>query len=314
MQADTSVPVALLGPQRHAPDLRDAIDAAGISGKLAVVTAGWEEREDEDLELGQHLGGRAVNLGVFARAERIYERDHELRDAVIARHEQLDALQRLYRLRLAHALSAARELLALPGDDAALEAERDDAIAAVRQLDQRHGARVAEVHDEFEQRLRTAERDHVIAARAEIAERMAGTEALCIAGGHVGVLHNRMRLLDVTGLAGHRPVFAWSAGAMLLTEHIVLFHDSPPQGAGDAEVLTAGFGTAPGVVVLPHARHRLRVEDRTRVALMARRFAPALCVAFDGGARLQRSGDGWRASTGTRRLCADGTLTEVEAA
>ncbi len=45
---------------------------------------------------------------------------------------------------------------------------------------------------------------------------------------------------------------------MVVCETVVLFHDSPPQGAGNAEVLDAGLGLARGVIALPHARRRLR--------------------------------------------------------
>ena len=80
---------------------------------------------------------------------------------------------------------------------------------------------------------------------------------------------------------------------MALGELVVLFHDSPPQGAGDAEVLAAGLRAYPGVLPLPHARRRLRLADPLRVALLARRFTPLSCVALDEGARLDWNGRGW---------------------
>ena len=43
--------VVLLGPQRLAPTLRDAIEAVGVDGPVAAVTAGWEEREPEDRQV-----------------------------------------------------------------------------------------------------------------------------------------------------------------------------------------------------------------------------------------------------------------------
>jgi hypothetical protein len=48
-------------------------------------------------------------------------------------------------------------------------------------------------------------------------------QALVIAGGHVASLHNRLELFDVLGLAAGKPIVAWAAGAMVLTERIVLF-------------------------------------------------------------------------------------------
>jgi len=94
---------------------------------------------------------------------------------------------------------------------------------------------------------------------------------------------------------------------MALTERVVLFHDSPPQGAGDAELLDFGLGIAPGVVVLPHARKRLRLDDPVRVSLLARRFRPAACVPLDGGDDIERIDGSWRLGR-ARTLAADGTL------
>jgi hypothetical protein len=48
--------------------------------------------------------------------------------------------------------------------------------------------------------------------------------------------------------------------------------------------------------------------------LMARRFAPAACVALDDGAVLTRDGGRWACGPGARRLVEDGTLVEDRAA
>ena len=104
-------------------------------------------------------------------------------------------------------------------------------------------------------------------------------------------------------------VVGWSAGAMVLTDRILLFHDSPPQGPGDAEFLGPGFGLAPGVVVLPHASRRLDLEHRGRVALLARRLAPELVVALDDGDRLEAGAEGW-SGVGARQLTQAGAVVE----
>ena len=54
--------VVWLGPQRFRPSVAAALDALGVDGPIAVVTAGWQEREAEVDELDAHLGGRAVPL------------------------------------------------------------------------------------------------------------------------------------------------------------------------------------------------------------------------------------------------------------
>ena len=47
--------LGLLGPQRFDPTLAQAVQALGLDGSLATVTAGWREREAEVDELHDHL-------------------------------------------------------------------------------------------------------------------------------------------------------------------------------------------------------------------------------------------------------------------
>ncbi len=99
------------------------------------------------------------------------------------------------------------------------------------------------------------------------------------------MLLNRLRLFGLERLLRTRPVVAWSAGAMAIAERVVLFHDHPPQGAGNAELFEAGLGLVRGAVFLPHAASRLALDDPTRVALLARRLArPRACTLDDGDA------------------------------
>jgi len=302
--------VILLGPQRLQPTLDRAVADVdrllGGRGMLAVVTAGWEEREVEIQELDQHVGGRALNLEVFGRVEDIFARDPELLGAMRARHDTLRELHDLYRVRLAHALAAVREVAERASRPELRAPALEAAIAAVRALDVEHLAAVDRVHAEFEERFAPQERDAVRRHKREIAEILALCSMLCIAGGHVGVLLQRMRLFDVLGLHGDRPVIAWSAGAMVCAERVVLFHDRPPQGPGDAEVYDRGFGLVPGVVPLPHARRRLALDDRQRVALFARRFAPARGIALDERTRVDFDGRRLTVHEGTRVLGVDG--------
>lgn len=309
--------IIMLGPQRTRPTVREAVESLGLAAgaRVAAVTAGWEEREPEDLELGEHLGAGAINLKVFQRADDIYRSDPELHQAMRDRQDTLQKLQMLYRLRLSHALLAARELLQREDpDEALLDPEREAAIEAVREIDRHHLRRITEIHRDFEERWRFDERPSVVHQQEELKQQLEGTEALLIAGGHVGILRNRMRLLDVLGLVGDRPIIGWSGGAMVLGEKIVLFHDSPPQGPGDAEVLGPGLGACSGVVPLPHAARRLRLDDHTRVELFARRFGSDICATLDDGGRVDWDGARWIGRAATQRLDADGTLAEIGAA
>ena len=67
------------------------------------------------------------------------------------------------------------------------------------------------------------------------------------------------------------------------------------------------------VVPLPHARARLLLDDAPRMAVFARRFAPARCVLLENGTRIDTGGDG-RCPPGTRVLGEDGHVIILEAA
>lgn len=307
--------VILLGPQRLFPTLVHAVDSLGLPGRIAAVTAGWEEREGEDQELSAHLGGRTVNLRIWERGEDAYGRDKELHAAVRDRNEKLRVLQELYQLRLAHLLSAAEAILARgqpPGLQAIYQQECDSAIEAVRALDREHLERIHEQHRLFEERWKPAEREHVLRHRKELRAILDDCSIVCIAGGHVSILLRRLRLFGFQELLTRQPLIAWSAGAMVASERVVLFHDDPPQGAGSAEVYEAGLGIATGIVPLPHADKRLELGDRRRVSLFARRFAPDLCAALPPKTRLDFENGRWAAQSGTRLLTHNGELRELE--
>ncbi len=310
--------VVVLGPQRLEPTVADTIaERLGRRrASYAVVTAGWEDREGEDDELRAHLcahGGGFQNLSLFRRAEDVFQRDPELLQGILDEHERLKDLQSLYRTRLAHALDAARELLHgdPSADDDLVEVARAAAIEDVRRLDAEHLGHLRAEHERAWERLRPTERDAVVRHRAEIEGVLAGADVVCVAGGHVRILLNRLRLFDLVPLIGERPLFCWSAGAMALSERVVVFHDSPPWGAGNAEVLDAGVGLLRGLVPLPHASRRLRLDDPVRVGLFARRFGPDVCAVLDAGTRVDWDGAHWTAGPGTRRLREDGQLEEV---
>jgi hypothetical protein len=304
-------PIVLLGPQRLQPTLRDALAGIDVDvgeASVATITAGWQEREPDDHELHDHLGGRSANLQLYLRAERAFAADPELAAAHHRRQDRLRELQSLYRARLRHAV-AAWEQLARTSDPGALRvAERDDALATIRALDARHLANLRSAHDDFAAHWRPLERESVAREHEELRRRIAECTALAIAGGHVAVLINRLQLFGIAELLGNRPLVAWSAGAMALSERIVSFHDSPPDGESRTEVVELGLALAPGVVPLPHARHRLKLEDRTRVGLMARRFAPALCLPLDEGSGVRWDGKGWLPAPWVSKLSAEGDV------
>jgi cyanophycinase-like exopeptidase len=145
-----------------------------------------------------------------------------------------------------------------------------------------------------------------------VAGLLADAAGVVVAGGHVGVLADALHLFNIAASL-RSPVIAWSAGAMVLTDRIVLFNDRAPQGPGHPEVYGSGLSVLRNVVALPHASARLRLGDAPRMAVFARRFAPARCVLLENGTRVDTGSDG-SCPPGTRVLAGDGGVTTLEAA
>ncbi|MDA8015870.1 MAG: hypothetical protein MPN21_00350 [Thermoanaerobaculia bacterium] len=309
----------VFGPQRLEPVLRPQLDRLGVGEPVASITAGWQEREGEIEDMTDHLQRQVVDLELHRRTEVVWEEDPDLFHAHRARQDRLQALQRLYRLRLDYALEPARRLLRREDafDPKMLEATRESAIGAVRLLDDEHLQRVRAEHERFESQWHPTTRDAVAAQRDELTAILSRSDALAIAGGHVAVLLNRMRLFGfaelIADFIAEKPVFAWAAGAMALSSRIVLFHDSPPQGAGNPEVLDAGLGCYRGLVPLPAAGGRLRLDDTVRVSLFARRFAPDVCLPLDAGMSARRVNGSWLSGERSTYLAEDGRVEDWKA-
>jgi len=312
------VRVILLGPQRR-PTVDFVVRSLGLAGPFATVTAGWQEREPDDGELSTVLGGRVVKLELYRRWLDVQERDPEYAAAERALQGMVAELQDLYLLRLDYALQAVYALQRRAQTDQLggtltehIAEPMAEAVTAVRELDAAHLAHLNEVRGEFFARLRPHDRPVIAEHRAAVAGLLGEAAALVMAGGHVGVLADVLHLFNVAAVL-RSPVIAWSAGAMALADRIVLFGDRSPHGPGHAEVYGTGLSTTREVVLLPHARARLLLDDTPRMAVFAQRFAPARCVPLEAGTRVEFSGDGGL-PPGTRVLAEDGHVTSLEAA
>lgn len=280
--------IVLLGPQKLDldPEVGRVLKELGVRGRVSLVTAGWQERESEDEALIGKLGVKAVNLRLHKRSEEVFAKDAELKKAYETRQKLLRHLQAFYRLRLDYADDAASAIAVRHVEPELLEQEWNVSVEQFRQLDRDHMERCGAIHAAFEERWRPGEREVIARHRREITAQLESTSALIVAGGHIASLLNRMKLFDVISLAAGRHVIAWSAGAMVLTDRIVLFHDFPPYGKDVAQVLDAGFGLAPGLVVLPDPRRRVRMDDVASISRFAQRMAPSTVVAMDQGAKV----------------------------
>jgi hypothetical protein len=305
------VRVTLLGPQRR-PTLDTVVTSLHLDGPVATITAGWQEREPDDEALGERLGSRDVNLSLYRRWLDVQDRDPEFAAGERRLQGVLEELQDIYLLRLRHALQAVYAIQRRSGIDRLRASVLAEAVAAVRDLDAAHLDRAGDVRGEFYHRLQLSDRPVIAEHRAAVARLLGEAAALVVAGGHVGVLADTLHLFNVAAPL-HSPVIAWSAGAMALSERIVLFHDRAPQGPGHPEVYGSGLSVLRNIVPLPHARGRLLLDDAPRMAVFARRFAPARCVLLENGTRIDTDSDGV-CPPGTRVLAEDGRVTSLEAA
>lgn len=277
----------MLGPQSPRANLKNAIDTLSFNGPVVTITAGWRDFEAETDELQAEIGIPIEDLNLYHQAENIFALEPELHALQRERQDQLLELQRLYRIRLTPTMAAARKLLREKGEPDLLRLEQRAAISQVRALDRHHVRRISSIHQDFDTRRAELFIPRAATLRQTIQRKVADSALVLIAGGHVAVLINRIRLFRLAEVLAQKPIIAWSAGAMVLGERIVLFHDDAPQGKRDAEVLDTGLGIVKNVIPLPHAKSRLDWSSRTRMALFSRRFAPAVCCTLDNGSMIQ---------------------------
>ena len=151
----------------------------------------------------------------------------------------------------------------------------------VREMDARHLERVAERRTPSSGRVagRTTGRP-IAEAREAIAHELSDAEAVVIAGGP------RRGAAGRPAPVQHRPrprppVIAWGAGAMALTERVVLFHDRAAHGPAHRRDATAGLGLVRRPWRSPSARDRLDLSDPVRMAICwpAGSPRPAACCS-----------------------------------
>ena len=325
MTSRSSVPrprLAILGPQQPRPNAPDAVaEVAPGSGPIVVLTAGWRGEETDDQTLRRYLGPDAAVLPLYTWFDVVMREVPALREEYRARQDALVDLRRLHRMRLNPALDALGQLTAEGKRTAEVDESLRFATEDVQRIDQQlldGSTRVYAAHP----RASAPWTEHPVVARLRerAVEALREARAVVLTGGHVAVLLNRLQFFGVdralTELAAEgKPIVAWSAGAMVLTDRIVLFYDDPPDGPTYPELLDRGFGLVRSVVALPHARQRLRLDDRVRVSSLASRFAPATCVGLENGAWLVRSGDRWRnrgAPGSALELRPDGAVVDLD--
>ena len=277
--------ITLLGPQRQVFGARAAVAELIPTGPVATINAGWRDRESADAELNAVLGGRMVNLELHRRWIQLIEADLSYAAAERRLNAELDALRTAYQLRLQHAVAGVRALAQRVRDPEILAAATADAVEAVRALDDWHLSTGAELRSAFFAEVRLAERQTVDDHRRAIRALVGSSAGMVITGGHVGVLLQLLHVFDLPSMI-ISPLITWSAGAMALSERVVLFGEQTPQRPPEVEVYAEGLGVFGHGVCFPHARRRLRLDDHDQIALLTARLAPRAGMVLDDGVRL----------------------------
>lgn len=325
---DAAARITFLGPQRN-PRVPHVVRHLGLRGKrFGMITAGWRDRESEDGLLGDLLGGNTVNLRLWGLMQQLWEADPELAAADQRRRTVHTEMQELYLIGLEQAKEAINKIYAHdPRAPRVVDEALADVIDVIRGLDERHLERVAELNQTFYDRYQPQHRDAVVAARFRVGRVVAGCDAIAITGGHVGVLMGALHVFNLgPALASPpdpdtvadaddppvptllRPVLAWGAGAMALTERVLLFYDRSVTSPGVSELLMEGLGLTRGIVALPSPKDRLAMKDKRRLSLLARRAAPRRPLLLDERAAVTLTADG-RLPDDARVLGLDGAVT-----
>ncbi|MBF4768503.1 Type 1 glutamine amidotransferase-like domain-containing protein [Nocardioides agariphilus] len=284
------MPTFLLGPQRFLTTAGTVVRSVAPEGPVATVTAGWQDRETADEELHEVMDGRSRNLQLYRRLTEVIETDDHFAREALAHRDAMDELAGIYSVRLQRALESAYVVARRPTREDIAESAFADAIRGVRDIDAWYLRSVDQLYGELQAAAPPEASEPIARNRAEVAELLRDATVLAIAGGHVGILLRCLRLFEA--VPREVPVVAWSAGAMAMTDRVVLYNDNGPQGVRGAEVWDRGAARVHDVVAMPHARRRLKLDDPVHAKAFVRRFAPAACLLLDDGTQVEISADG----------------------
>lgn len=289
----------LLGPQRPKPNAPAALaEIAPGSGPVVVLAAGWRQDETDDEALRRYLGPDVAVLPIYTWFDVVMRELPSLRAEYRARQDALGDLRRLHRNRMHPALAVVHDFLA--GQRTPLEDEHLQlALEDVRRIDRQLLEFAAKIHARHAAASEPWTQSPVVERlRQRATDAIEGARAVVLTGGHVAVLLNRLQFFGVDQVlrslhSKGKPIIAWSAGSMVLADRIVLYYDDPPDGPAFPELLDYGFGLVQNVVLLPHAKTRLRLDDPVRVGALAMRFGPSPCIGLENGAWLSKRGERW---------------------
>ncbi len=274
----------ILGPQRPKLILGREMRKYELDrGKIVVISAGWQAAEGDIEGIRGEVEQPVDDLQLYQHCEAVFAKDPELHAAYRQRLETLTELQHHYRLRLKQHNIAVRQTLRATGSPDVLVEERHHAMEQLRALDLHHRSQMNAAQARFDREFNVITSPALATHTKAVHEQLAEADTVIITGGNLLVLINRLRLLGLKSLLAGKNIVAWSAGAMMLGDVVVLFHDRMPQGLRDAEVIDEGLALLSNSYVMPDAKNRLRIGNKLRMSAMSRRFEPAVGYQLNSG-------------------------------
>ncbi len=305
---ESSQPLLLLGEQREAPRLQQALERWNISGPVGLISAGWEEDEFDDEWVRSAVKNEIVNSQLYELADLMFADDPEVLALLRGRQDRLREFREINQVQVDRQCRVIRELMRRPTQSIAVQEAVELTARQIREADEQHLQRVDSVLHEFEQRIAPLNRPAVLTYRERVLERLGGCQALMIAGGHVGVLLNRLELSGLVSLLP-LPIIAWSGGAMALGEKVYFFNQRIPHATGEIELSRRGKGLFINLQLFPRADERLKTDDRIEMALLAQRVAEP-CLLLNQASELEWDGERLMNFSGVRVLQKDGEVVE----
>ena len=301
-------PLMLLGHQRENPRLQSVLEKWNIRDSVALVSAGWEEDEEDDQWVRDALDCQVVNTHLYRLADELFHQDPEVLTLLRERQDRLRELREVNELQTENLCVVARQLWQRQEQSAAAVFPLQQTIAQLRQIDVSYLQAVSTVIREFDQRIGSKRRPSVLAYREAVLKRIAGCQALLIAGGHVGVLLNRLnlcRLLRHVSL----PIIAWSGGAMVLGQRVVFYDHFVPHAKREVELSRKGLNLFSGMQLFPRAAERLNLQDVCELTLLARRM-DGECLVLDAHSQLEWTAHGRLNVENVRHVTSNGEVQE----
>lgn len=302
----------LLGPQRPITNLDSVFKQAAIpEGPIAVISTGWQEAEGDIDDVYQLVQRPLIDLKLYHRAEEIFHKDENFLKTYRVRQDQLKELQRLYHARLRQMMNATRKMYKATGSTDLIAVAQEHAMHQLRELDKHHLSRIADVYNDYAESLTDEQTNLIEEQKNSINESIKECSTVLITGGNVLIMLNRLQMFDMKDLLASRHIVAWSAGAMVLSDLIVLYHERNPLGRRDPEVVGPGMGILPKRIFLPDANTRLRESDHIRLGIFSQRFAPSECITLNNGSHLCIAEKQVQTAVGIETITSAGEIKEL---